>query len=134
MGTTDKKRDEPKDVGLKRGDVGARSEAERRSGVSYSGKWLLREPPPTVASPSLPSFSGFTLQSQQSTTHQGNAAIFFALLHAFVFSFSLSWWKWWGITLGFFINCALDAIILIAWCHKSNRNIRDGSSDYAPFS
>jgi len=73
------------------------------------------------------------LQSQQ-LMYPGDAAILFALLHAFVFSLSFSWWSWWGIALGFCINCVLDSIVLITWCYKSNRNIRDGSSDYAPFS
>jgi hypothetical protein len=51
--------------------------------------------------------------------HQARVVFFFIVQHTFVFVLAVVWWKWWGIPLGFFVNCFLDAIVLLAWFRKS---------------
>lgn len=67
-------------------------------------------------------------QAQQSI-YQGRVVILFALLHTLVFSAFFVLWSWWGVILGFFTNCVLDAIAFFVWHCKSNRNIKDNSND-----
>ena len=51
-----------------------------------------------------------------------NNLIFFSVLHFIVWLITYSLYGWWGIFLGFLINCIIDMGVLIAWIlHEKNQ-------------
>lgn len=62
----------------------------------------------------------------KSTTRKGrnshrNDLIFFGALHLIVWLVMCFWFGWWGILLGFFVNCTTDMGLLLSWIWQEKK-------------